>query len=143
MSQRSVHPLGTLILMATLTLLGCGGSDSGQVSLQIDTSASGLLGADLRSAIVVLYAGEPSCAVVRFSGARVPGVYQSSISLAEPVPQSEDTNFNTLVPDTYRVAAWGYNGAGEVVAFGCAQALVEISENEVSQANLSMGPFSP
>ncbi len=131
-----------VLMAAALTLFSCGGAGSGQVDLQIDTSAVAVLGANLQTIIVVLFAGDQSCEVIKFSGPSIRGVYQSSISLADSA-DNPNTTFNTLAPDTYTVAAWGFEFDDEAISFGCASSPVQIYKDELAEVSLEMAPYSP
>jgi hypothetical protein len=114
-------------VIALFALFGC---EPSAPEIGISVTMSPLIGATARRAVVVLYPAAPpsTCEVLRLSemGETMPkrGSNRSAIMLDGSPPHM--TEFFNLVPGDYQIAVFVYDGADQMVGFGCLMAPVTI-----------------
>lgn len=132
-----------LMLVSALLGLGasCGGPEGQDVGLSLDMRGLALIDAEVRSAVVYLFAGDQSCAVIEFSGPDVAGAYRSGIDIGGEGAASPVASFGGIVPDTYTVVAWAFDGQLNPIGFDCADTPIEILADKASSVALTLRPY--
>ncbi|MCA9553873.1 MAG: hypothetical protein KC933_27800 [Myxococcales bacterium] len=129
-----------LAAVALATLSACGGPEPTtpvELGLAITSRA---LEAEVETVRLSLFAGVEDCTVIELSGPNVLGVYQRTFAVLSGAGQGGG-EILSIVPDTYTAVAWGFDGAGRAVAFGCQATPLIIEEGKRASVDLTLDTF--
>lgn len=134
-----MRALRAAIFGLALGAVACGGPAPGPLAVRFGASASGL-DARVSSIRIVLFAGEQSCDVIELSGPETRSTYQRTLSVSGSGEGVENT-INSINPDIYTVAAWGFDLDEDPIQFACEQEPVDIVNGEQAEVQLDLRDY--
>lgn len=121
MSRRDLRVIGALLFLGA-----CGAPEPG---VDVRMKMSPVIAEEAVQATVSLYNAPVSCEVIRISESRE-GVYNAQVPVAGGTPGTE---LFELVPGSYQVAVFVFDGDQNLIGFGCDPRPVEIEQGKQSE----------